>query len=137
LHKAGFANQALSESADDGLKLQNCVITAVCHCAPPDNKPTKQEIEHCRAHLERTFALLPVKVMLALGGIAWKACLDYGKEQEWFEGKRPKFGHGEVFKFNNGMTMIGSYHPSQQNTFTKRLTEPMFDRVFAQVKRLL
>lgn len=137
LHKAGFANQAEATSSKDGLQLKNCLITAVCHCAPPDNKPTREEIENCRDYLNETFEALPVKVVLALGGIGWKAALDYAKEKSWFEGKRPKFGHCEVFQFANGITLIGSYHPSQQNTFTGRLTEPMFDRVFKKINRLL
>ena len=134
LHKAGFANQARSESIDDGLELINCVITAVAHCAPPENKPTFREIENCRPFLERTFAVLPVRVVLALGGIAWEAAIDYALSKAWWQGKRPKFGHGAHVEFKNGIKLIGSYHPSQQNTFTKRLTEPMFDQVFTQVR---
>ena len=137
LHKAGFATQAESVSIDDGLKLKNCVITAVANCAPPQNKPTTAEIKKCQPFLQRTFEILPVKVILALGGIGWKAVLDEAIFQGWHEGKRPVFGHGASHKLNNGYWLVGSYHPSQQNTFTKRLTEPMFDDVFKIVKKLL
>ena len=137
LHKAGFANQAESVSAEDGLELKNCVITAVAHCAPPLNKPEKKEILNCQPFLTQTFELLPVKVILALGGIAWKASLDYCVEQEWWEGKRPSFGHGAHVQLLNGIWLVGSYHPSQQNTFTKRLTEPMFDDVFRWINKKL
>lgn len=137
LHKAGFASQAEAVSSDDGLVLKNCVITAVAHCAPPLNKPEKKEIENCAGYLDETFELLPVKVILALGGIGWKASLDFAISQGWWEGKRPVFGHNEKVQLLNGIWLVGSYHPSQQNTFTKRLTEPMFDKVFSGIKRLL
>ncbi|WP_339730791.1 uracil-DNA glycosylase [uncultured Gimesia sp.] len=137
LFKAGFANQPQAESSDDGLQLHNCVITATCHCAPPANKPTREEVENCHPWLEQTVDLLPVKVFLALGGIGWKAVLDFKKRQEKWTGKRPAFSHGASFQFPDGHWLIGSYHPSQQNTFTGRLTEPMFDSVFEQVKSKL
>lgn len=137
LHRAGFANQALSESVDDGLKLKDCVITAVAHCAPPDNKPTSKEIENCREYFRATVQALPVKVILALGGIAWKAVLDEAVQNGWWQGKRTKFGHGASAQLSNGMHLVGSYHPSQQNTFTGRLTEPMFDAVFTKVRTYL
>jgi uracil-DNA glycosylase family 4 len=137
LYKAGFATQAEAVSAADGLQLKNCVITATVHCAPPDNKPLLEEILNCRPYLAETMELLPAKVMVALGGIAWKACLDHGKKHRWFASRRPKFGHGEVFQFDNGIYLVGSYHPSQQNTFTGRLTEPMFDEIFKTVNNLL
>lgn len=137
LCRAGFANQETAVSVDDGLELKDCAITAVAHCAPPDNKPTPEEIANCRAYLEQTFQALPVKVMVALGGIAWKACLDYAVEYGWWAGKRPVFGHGETAKMKNGIYLVGSYHPSQQNTFTGRLTEEMLDAVFSKARRLL
>lgn len=137
LHKAGFANQATAVSDSDGLQLLNCAITATCHCAPPANKPTREEIENCHPWLEQTVDLLPVKVFLALGQIGWKAVLDFKKRQEKLTGKRPAFSHGAEFQFPDGHWLIGSYHPSQQNTFTGRLTEPMFDSVFELVKTKL
>lgn len=137
LHKAGFANQPEAVSSDDGLELINCAITATCHCAPPANKPTREEIENCHPWLEQTVDMLPVKVFLALGQIGWKAVLDFKKRQDRLPGKRPAFGHGTAYQFPDGHWLVGSYHPSQQNTFTGRLTEPMFDDVFKLVKSKL
>lgn len=135
LYKAGFATQADATSMDDGLELKNCVISAVAHCAPPLNKPLKEEVLSCEKYLEKTFEVLPVKVVMALGGIAWKATLDFAIKYDWWEGTRPKFSHGSCVKMKNGVWLVGSYHPSQQNTFTKRLTEPMFDKVFKIVNK--
>jgi uracil-DNA glycosylase family 4 len=137
LHRADFATQAEAFSADDGLVLRNCAITAVAHCAPPDNKPSKDEITNCRPYLQKTFSALPVKVVLALGGIAWSASVDYLLEQGWWSGRRPQFSHGAAVRLQNGCWLVGSYHPSQQNTFTGRLTEPMFDSVFTQIHKIL
>ena len=129
LHRVGFANQAEAASADDGLELINCAITAVCHCAPPDNKPTRDEIENCQEWLDDTLKLLKPTVFLALGQIGWKAAVDMAIERGWWSGKRPAFGHGAEAEFDNGALLLGSYHPSQQNTFTGRLTEEMLDAV--------
>ena len=137
LHKSGFANQAESTTRDDGLELKDCAITGVCHCAPPGNRPTVDEIHNCRDWLTQTVELLPVHIFLALGQIGWKATLDYLIANNSWEGKRPKFGHGASVHLEDGRWLIGSYHPSQQNTFTKRLTEPMFDAVFRKIRRLL
>ncbi len=137
LHKAGFANQPVANSADDGLQLKICAITAVCHCAPPDNKPTKEEIANCRPWLDETIALLEPRVLLALGQIAWKAVVDYAVQRDWHRGRRPKFAHSASVPLGDQRWLLGSYHPSQQNTFTRRLTEAMFDNVFRQANRLL
>ena len=137
LHKTGFASQAESTTVDDGMRLKDCAITAVCHCAPPANRPTTEEIEHCRPWLTETVKLLPVHVFLALGQIGWKASIDYLLAHQLWTGKRPKFSHGSQVQLDDGRWLIGSYHPSQQNTFTKRLTEPMFDAIFLQVRQLL
>lgn len=139
LHKAGFANQPTSVNKDDGLQLINCAITATAHCAPPDNKPTNDELENCREYLTNSFKALPVKVVIALGGIAWDAALREIDELGWrnLTEKKPKFSHGAQVKLAGGRTLIGSYHPSQQNTFTKRLTEPMFDKVFSLARNYL
>lgn len=143
LAKAGFASQADAVSRDDGLQLIDCAITATCHCAPPDNKPDKTEIDACEMHLVKTIDLLQPTVYLALGQIAWKAALKKLRQRELLpanpQGKivPPKFGHGAHFPLNENRHLLGSYHPSQQNTFTGRLTEPMFDAVFAQAKKLL
>ena len=137
LAKAGFANQATSYANEDGLQLVDCAITNACHCAPPQNKPLKEEIENCRLWLARTFSLIPATVILALGGLAWRQILDYADNEGWHSGRRPKFGHGAMVQLAESRTLIGSYHPSQQNTFTGRLTEEMFDAVFAKVNEIL
>jgi uracil-DNA glycosylase family 4 len=137
LYKAGFANQPASTAADDGLQLSDCAITAVCHCAPPDNKPTPMEIEACRGWLQQTLDLLPVKVILALGGIAWRDVIVEARERNWLSGPRPAFAHAACVPLAGSRWLLGSYHPSQQNTFTGRLTEPMLDAVFLRAAELL
>jgi uracil-DNA glycosylase family 4 len=135
LHKAGLANQALSVSADDGLELQNCLITAVAHCAPPDNKPEKSEITNCSVFLESTIQeMKSLKVIIGLGSIAWENIFKYLKTENLFNEKIPKFSHSAEVRIEN-LLILGSYHPSQQNTFTGRLTEPMFDEVFEKATR--
>jgi len=137
LHKAGFANQAEATSRNDSLKLTNCAITAICHCAPPDNKPMKEEVANCRQWLAETINILNPTVFLALGQIAWKGVVDELLAWELLEGRRPKFGHGVQVALSDNRWLLGSYHPSQQNTFTGRLTEPMLDDVFREAKRHL
>ena len=137
LADAGFANQSTSVQRDDGLELDNCAITAVCHCAPPQNKPTRDEIEACRPFLAQTIDVLPVRVFLALGQLAWKATVAYAFSRGWLEGKRPRFGHGAIVAMTNDLHLIGSYHPSQQNTFTGKLTREMLDDVLSTVQSLL
>lgn len=137
LHRAEFANQPTATDRDDGLQLIDCAITAVCHCAPPDNKPSRDELEHCRPWLKQSVDLLKPRVFLALGQIAWKATLDELFARQWLTGRRPKFGHAAKVRLTAGRWLLGSYHPSQQNTFTGRLTEPMFDEVFAAARQAL
>lgn len=138
LYRAGFANQPEASSADDGLQLTNCLITAVCHCAPPANKPRPDELEACRQWLEETVDQLPLEVLLCLGQIAWNQTVDFCRRRGWYEGRaRPKFSHGAEVSLAEGRTLLGSYHPSQQNTFTGRLTEEMLDDVFDRVRKLL
>jgi uracil-DNA glycosylase family 4 len=137
LYKAGFANQPTSVSLDDGLRLIDCAITAAAHCAPPDNKPTPQELSNCRGWLDETVDQLQPRVMIGLGQFAFRAAVDQAIRCGWFEGKLPKFGHGAEVKLLEGCRIIGSYHPSQQNTFTGKLTETMFDRIFSRAKELL
>lgn len=137
LYKAGFANQQQSVSADDGLRLFDCAITAVAHCAPPDNNPTPREIGNCRQWLDETFDLLSPRVMIALGQVAFRATIFEARERGWFAGPLPRFGHGAKAKLTDDRWVIASYHPSQQNTFTGKLTEPMFDEVFRAARRLL
>lgn len=136
LHKAGFANQPTSHAADDGLRLTNCAITAIAHCAPPDNRPLPNEIANCQRWFEETMDLVSVKVVIALGGIAWKGVIDEARRRDWWSASMPKFSHLAKVRLADRW-LLGSYHPSQQNTFTGRLTEPMFDRVFAEARRLL
>jgi uracil-DNA glycosylase family 4 len=141
LYKAQFANQPTSQHIKDGLKLiQARVLTAV-RCAPPDNKPSNQERDNCRSWLTEEWQLIKrdVKCVVALGGFAWqeagKTLLDDG----YLAAERlPKFRHLaqiELSKGKNKILVIASYHPSQQNTFTKRLTEPMFDQVFTLARQ--
>jgi uracil-DNA glycosylase family 4 len=137
LHRSGFANQATYEFANDGLKLNNCVISAVAHCAPPDNKPLPTEIVNCSEYLLRSLSIHQPRVILCLGSIAWQATFSYLKSQELWNEARPKFAHGVVIKLKGDRSIVGSYHPSQQNTFTGRLTEKMFDDVFVKIKKLL
>jgi uracil-DNA glycosylase len=135
LHKAGFANQTESISLSDGLRLNDCYITATVRCAPPDNKPSRDETHCCRPYFEQEVALLPnLQILIALGSIAWDAVLRLPAYQRLKGVPRPKFGHGEVVELADNIILIGSYHPSQQNTFTGRLTEPMFDHIFALAK---
>ncbi len=137
LHRAGFANQPLATSADDGLTLHNCAITAVCHCAPPDNKPAKDELAECREWLQQTLDALNPRVLVALGQIAWKETLVEVARRGWVPSKPPKFAHGAQAALAEERWLVGSYHPSQQNTFTGRLTEPMLDAVFTAARNLL
>src|SRR6185369_5255933 len=137
LHQAGFATQPASQHRGDGLELLDCAITAVCHCAPPDNKPANDEIENCRRWFQQTFDLVPARVFMALGQIAWRAVADEARRRGWFSGRLPQFAHGHQVALADGRWLLGSYHPSQQNTFTGRLTEPMFDRVFRAARALL
>lgn len=131
LHKAGFANQAESQTTDDRLKLNDCLITAVCHCAPPKNKPLPEEISHCSRYLLQTLQFTPWKVAIALGQIAWQEIhRNLGM-------KTPKFAHMAESKITKNKIVIASYHPSQQNTFTGKLTELMFDAVFKKAKTIL
>lgn len=137
LLKAGFANQGHSERRDDGLRLIDCAITATAHCAPPGNKPSPEEIANCHTWLEQTIDLLPIRAFVALGQIGWRSVIDEARRRGWWQGSLPKFGHAATVPLAGNRHLIGSYHPSQQNTFTGRLTEGMFDDVFAVARRLL
>ena len=139
LHRAGFANQAEATSAKDGLELTDCAITAACHCAPPDNKPTRDELIECAGFLTRTFEIMPVRVVVALGRIGWDAVWKHFKAEhkdKLLPTKKPQFSHLAEAQLTEQITLIGSYHPSQQNTFTGRLTEPMLDAVFERASQL-
>ncbi len=138
LHRAGFANQAESHGRDDGLQLADVYITAAARCAPPGNKLTREEIERCRHYLAQELTLLArVEVVVALGGIGMNAYLAARVVAGLpVPRPRPRFGHGVVYCLGD-VVLITSYHPSQQNTQTGRLTRAMFAQVFRQVKRHL
>jgi len=132
MHRAGFANQSESLHVDDGLQLKGAWVSAAVRCAPPDNKPLPEERSACRPFLQREIALLTkLRVVVCLGGFAYEAaCAEFGVKP------RPKFGHAVEASAPNGTVLLCSYHPSQQNTFTGRLTEPMLDAVFSRAATL-
>jgi uracil-DNA glycosylase len=132
LYRTGFANQPISTDVDDGLELTGAFITSPVKCAPPANKPTTEERDTCAPFLSAELDLLPWRVMVALGGFAWDAAL---RHLGW-EGTKPRFGHAATANLPGGRTLLGSYHVSQQNTFTGRLTEPMLDQVFHEASRI-
>jgi uracil-DNA glycosylase family 4 len=128
MHRAGLANQSESIAADDGLELRDAWVTAAVKCAPPANKPTPAERDNCAPFLQREFAALGnTAVVVCLGQFGYHAaCAHFGVRP------RPSFGHGVEVVIPGGPTLICSFHPSQQNTFTRRLTEPMLDAVFGR-----
>jgi uracil-DNA glycosylase family 4 len=132
LYRAGYANQPTSEHRDDGLRLSGAYVTAAVRCAPPANKPTPEEAANCLPYLERELALLREwRVLVALGGFAYRAA----SRALGLRGG-PPFGHGVEAALAGGRTLLCSYHPSQQNTFTGRLTEEMLEGVFARAREL-
>jgi uracil-DNA glycosylase len=155
LHRTGFANMPTSTHASDGLQLSDAFIAAAVRCAPPDNKPTPEEIARCLDHLDVEVAALPnVQVVVALGKIAFDAWLQLLKRRGVTMKPRPQFGHGEVVKvgrregrplredrraglYNPPGFLIGCYHPSRQNTNTGKLTPAMMRAVFRKAKRLI
>lgn len=138
LHRMGFANQAESVGRADGLALRDCYIAPVARCAPPANKPTPAEIGRCREYLAREWALLTrLRAVLALGRIAMDGLVAMLRETGRSVPRRPEFAHGASHDLGDGLRLFCSYHVSQQNTFTGRLTAPSFDAVLAAVKRHL
>jgi uracil-DNA glycosylase len=133
LHRTGYANQPHSVSADDGLELHDMWIAAAVRCAPPANKPLPSERENCLPYAAEELALMPhVRVIVTLGAFAWDAALRlHGGVRP-----RPKFGHLAEAALPGGRTLVGCFHPSQQNTFTGKLTEPMLDEVFIRTRAL-
>jgi len=132
LHRAGYASQPTSEHREDGLRLTGAYVTAVVHCAPPANKPTTEERDNCVPYLQRELELLQEwRVMVALGSFAHGAVASLLGLRP-----RPAFGHGSEAAVVGGRVLLGSYHPSQQNTFTGKLTEPMLDAVLARAREL-
>ena len=138
LHRAGLANQPTSTDRDDGLHLHGVLVTAAVRCAPPANKPTPVEREACRPWLEAELELLDrVRVIVALGAFAFDQVVrTHSKSSAPTAGPRPRFAHLAEVVLPSGRTLLASYHPSQQNTFTGRLTEPMFDQVWARAREL-
>ena len=133
LHRAGFANQASAESRSDGLILKDMYITASGRCAPPKNKPTSEELNNCEPYLVREIEILQPKVIVCLGRIAFERILRiYSARKSDF-----KFGHGAAYQLDDGLWVLCSYHPSQQNTLTGKLTKKMFDNIWKKVKELL
>ena len=132
LHETGFANQPTATDRNDGLKLKNLYITAAVRCAPPDNKPLPQELAACSSFLDRELAgLREVKVVVALGKIGFDAYLNYLKRAGVLTSKKEYvFKHGASYRMPNGTMLLASYHPSNQNTQTGKLTREMFVDIF-------
>jgi uracil-DNA glycosylase family 4 len=131
MHRTGFANQAESWARDDGLRLSGAFVAAAVRCAPPANRPLPAERDECLPYAAQELELLRPRVIVCLGGFAWDAaCRLLGVPP------RPPFGHAAEFEVEDGPVLLGCYHPSQQNTFTGKLTEPMLDGVFARAREL-
>ena len=142
LHKFGFANQPTSQHRDDGLRLIGAYVTAAVRCAPPDNKPSREEMLTCRPYLETELRTLShIRVVVPLGKIAHDSYLNARRavmgDAEPDAKPRPRFGHGETSTFPDGTVLLSSYHPSQQNTQTGRLTTEMFEGIFATARRMI
>jgi uracil-DNA glycosylase family 4 len=139
LHRAGFASQPTSVARDDGLRLDDAFVTAVARCAPPDNRPTPEEIATCRQHLVAELALLDrLRVVVALGRIAHAGFLAAARLRGIpLPRPAPGFGHGAEHALGPEVVLLCSYHPSQQNTFTGRLTRAMLDDVFSRARALV
>jgi uracil-DNA glycosylase family 4 len=137
LFRNGFANQPTSQHRDDGLRLLDCYVTACVRCAPPDNKPTPRERDTCRTFLVQDLRLLKhIQVIVCLGGFAWNGLLAGLRERGIQSDRKPQFGHGAEAALGS-YSVLGCYHPSQQNTFTGRLTETMLDGIFSRSRQLL
>jgi uracil-DNA glycosylase family 4 len=149
LHRTGFANQPTSIRRDDGLRLTGAFVAAAVRCAPPANKPLPEERDNCLPYAGEELTVLPVRVVVALGAFAWDAALRLHARLESPEAQsapsgaprqrrrpRPRFGHAAEVRLPGGRTLLGCYHPSQQNTFTGRLTEPMTDAVLLRAREL-
>lgn len=137
LFRAGFSNQSESLSCKDQLELRDAYITAVVRCAPPENKPTRKERDHCIQHLIRELKLLDsARVILALGKFSWDGVILALTKLGHSIKPKPAFSHGAEFEIGPFL-LLGSFHPSQQNTFTGKLTRPMFDDVFTRARKFL
>jgi len=138
LYKVGFASQPNAENRGDGLKLIDCYITAAVRCAPPGNKPLPSELANCAPFLDRELAILKsVKVVVALGKIGFDAYLNYLKRNGVIQNRAAYlFAHAASYPMPNGVVLLASYHPSNQNTATGKLTAPMFEQVFREAKKI-
>jgi uracil-DNA glycosylase family 4 len=137
LHRAGYANRPNSVRRGDGLRLRDAYVTAVVRCAPPANRPTPAERDRCLPYLSRELDLLErCHTIVALGGFAWDGALRALRQLGWETPRpRPRFGHGSEAEIGE-WKLLGSYHPSQQNTFTGRLTMPMLDAILVRAREL-
>jgi len=138
LYETGFANQPHATHCDDGLELKGLYITAAVRCAPPDNKPLPQELANCAPYLDREMdGLKNLRVVVALGKIGFDAYLNYLKRRGQITGKKLYlFQHGAKYEMPDGKILLASYHPSNQNTQTGKLTRPMFVRIFEEAAQL-
>jgi uracil-DNA glycosylase family 4 len=139
LHRYAWANQPAAWTCDDGLRLVDCYITAAARCAPPENRPTAEELERCRPYLQEELKLLGrVRIVLALGRVGWESWL---RAAGWWSQlspcERPKFSHGAEAVLPDGTVLVTSFHPSRQNTNTGRLTRPMWYGVFERIRILM
>jgi uracil-DNA glycosylase family 4 len=138
LFRSGFANQPFSTDRNDGLVLRDCLITALVRCAPPGNRPSLDELNNCSKWLLGDLARPGIEVVVALGGLAVNRVLRMASRLGWdIHTPRPRFAHGLEVDLGGRRTLLGSYHPSQQNTFTGKLTEEMLDQVFQRARSLL
>lgn len=139
LHTTGFANQPASTHVDDGLELHDAAITATAHCAPPGNLPASDEIANCSEYLADTIRLMPnLRGTIALGKIGFDAVVRFYLQQGWITSRRGlRFAHGALYHFEYAPWVLATYHPSQQNTFTGRLTMDMFVEIFLRARSLL
>ncbi|MEO9170484.1 MAG: uracil-DNA glycosylase [Candidatus Baltobacteraceae bacterium] len=142
LHRAGFASQPFARDRNDGMTLRDCIITAAGRCAPPKNKPTPQQLRNCFPYLLEEFDALPqLEVTIGLGKIGFDAIVRMLKERRYgFADASPAFGHGVEYAATSGarrIVVLGTYHPSRQNTNTGKLTVPMFDAIFMRAKTVL
>jgi uracil-DNA glycosylase family 4 len=138
LHETGFASQPSSMKREDGLRLIDVAITAIAHCAPPENKPLPLEMENCSDYLQQTIDLMPnLRGIVALGRIAFDGCMRLYRSRGWLAGPKPAFGHAVLHPFSDAPFVLCCFHPSQQNTFTGKLTPEMIRDVFTQARSLM
>jgi uracil-DNA glycosylase family 4 len=138
LHRAGLASQPLARGAEDGLVLTGAFVTNACRCVPPDNRPAPDELARCAPFLDRELAALRAGVIVALGAIAWDAALAHlARAGAAVPRPRPRFAHGAELRLDGAPLVLGSYHPSRQNTQTGRLTPRMLDAVLGRATALV